>query len=75
LAALVRGLDTDPVRRTLIAGMVAFARDAGCILLTEGIETDSELAALRGLGVSLRQGYLLGRPAPIQAIVWAQAAA
>jgi EAL domain-containing protein (putative c-di-GMP-specific phosphodiesterase class I) len=72
---LVRDLDTDPVRRALISGMVSFAREAGCILLAEGIETASELAALRVLGVSLGQGYLLGRPARIEAIVEGQAAA
>ena len=73
--ALVRDLDTDPVRRALISGMVSFARDAGCVLLAEGIETESELAALRALGVSLGQGYLLGRPERIEAIVEGQAAA
>jgi EAL domain-containing protein (putative c-di-GMP-specific phosphodiesterase class I) len=72
--ALVRGVDADPVRRALIAGMVSFARDAGCVLLAEGIETDSELAALRALGVSLGQGYLLGRPMRIEDIVQGRAA-
>jgi EAL domain-containing protein (putative c-di-GMP-specific phosphodiesterase class I) len=73
--ALVRDLDTDPVRRALISGMVSFAREAGCVLLAEGIETDSELASLRTLGVSLGQGYLLGRPARIEAIVEGRVAA
>jgi EAL domain-containing protein (putative c-di-GMP-specific phosphodiesterase class I) len=71
----VRDLDTDPVRRALISGMVSFARDAGFVLLAEGIETESELVALRALGVSLGQGYLLGRPARIESIVEEQAAA
>ena len=65
--ALVRNVDTDPVRRALIAGMVAFAQEGGCVLLAEGIETDAELATLRTLGVSLGQGYLLGKPLPIEA--------
>jgi EAL domain-containing protein (putative c-di-GMP-specific phosphodiesterase class I) len=73
--SLVRDLDTDPVRRALISGMVSFARDAGFVLLAEGIETESELVALRALGVSLGQGYLLGRPARIESIVEEQAAA
>ena len=73
--ALVRDLDTDPVRRALIAGMASFAREAGCVLLAEGIETEAELAALRVLGVSLGQGYLLGKPSRIDVIVSGQAAA
>jgi EAL domain-containing protein (putative c-di-GMP-specific phosphodiesterase class I) len=72
--ALVRGVDGDPVRRALVAGMVAFAREGGCSLLAEGIETDSELSTLQTLGVALGQGYLLGRPASIDALPAARAA-
>jgi EAL domain-containing protein (putative c-di-GMP-specific phosphodiesterase class I) len=66
--ALVHGVDSDPVRRALIASMVAFGRETGSTLLAEGIETEAELAALRVLGVTLGQGFLLGRPAAIDAI-------
>ncbi len=59
---LVSGVDADPSRRALIAGFVHFARDAGFVLVAEGIETPAELACLRTLGVHLGQGYLLGRP-------------
>jgi len=34
-------------------------------MLGEGIESEHELATLEGLGVTLGQGYLFGRPAPI----------
>jgi EAL domain-containing protein (putative c-di-GMP-specific phosphodiesterase class I) len=70
--ALVRGVDGDPVRRALISSMVLFAVEAGSTLLAEGIETAAELATLRALGVPLGQGFLLGRPAPIEAIVAAE---
>jgi len=62
--SLVRGIDADPVRQALIAGMRFFAERTDCRLLAEGIETEAELATLAELGVSLGQGYLLGRPAP-----------
>jgi hypothetical protein len=39
--------------------------EAGCSLIAEGIETEAERTALRSLAVSLGQGYLLGRPAPL----------
>jgi EAL domain-containing protein (putative c-di-GMP-specific phosphodiesterase class I) len=60
--SLVRGIDADPVRQALIAGMRFFAERTDCRLLAEGIETEAELATLAGLGVLLGQGYLLGRP-------------
>jgi EAL domain-containing protein (putative c-di-GMP-specific phosphodiesterase class I) len=66
--SLVRAVDKDAARRAMIGGMVAFARDAGCALIAEGIETPGELATLQELGVRFGQGYLLGRPAPVDAI-------
>jgi EAL domain-containing protein (putative c-di-GMP-specific phosphodiesterase class I)/DNA-binding NarL/FixJ family response regulator len=58
----VRGIDRDPVRRALVSGLVYFASETGCELIAEGIETEEELTALRGLGIQLGQGYFLGRP-------------
>lgn len=60
--SLVRGIDGDPVRQALIAGMRFFAERTDCRLLAEGIETEAELATLAELGVPLGQGFLLGRP-------------
>jgi EAL domain-containing protein (putative c-di-GMP-specific phosphodiesterase class I)/CheY-like chemotaxis protein len=60
----VRGIDRDPVRRALVSGLVYFGQETGCELIAEGIETEDELVAIRGLGIQLGQGYLLGRPAP-----------
>ena len=60
--SLVRGIDADPVRQALIAGMLFFSEKTDCRLLAEGIETEAELATLAKIGVPLGQGYLLGRP-------------
>jgi PAS domain S-box-containing protein len=65
---LVRGVDLDAARQALIAGMVHFANETGCVLVAEGIETEAERRALRRLGVSFGQGYLLGRPAPAEVL-------
>jgi EAL domain-containing protein (putative c-di-GMP-specific phosphodiesterase class I) len=62
----VHNIDRDPVRRSLVTGLAYFARATGCELIAEGIETSAELAAVRELGISYGQGYLLGRPAPPQ---------
>ena len=60
---LVRGIDTDPIRQALVAGMDFFALKTGCTLIAEGIETENERETLRSLAIELGQGYLLGHPA------------
>jgi EAL domain-containing protein (putative c-di-GMP-specific phosphodiesterase class I) len=62
---LTRGIDVDRARRALALGFVPFAAELGCSVVAEGIETRGELDALRSLGVSLGQGYFLGRPAAL----------
>ena len=62
---LVRGVDKDPGRQAVVAGLVHFATRTGCKVLAEGIETEAELATVMELGVTLGQGYLLARPAPV----------
>jgi EAL domain-containing protein (putative c-di-GMP-specific phosphodiesterase class I) len=62
--SLVREIDADTARQALVAGMRYFAEQTNCQLLGEGIETAAERETLGRLGVSLGQGYLLGRPAP-----------
>ena len=66
---LVHRIDRDEVRQALVAGIVYFARRSGCRLVAEGIETDAERSWLQELGVELGQGYLLGRPAPVDRVV------
>jgi EAL domain-containing protein (putative c-di-GMP-specific phosphodiesterase class I) len=60
--ALTRGIDRDPVRRSLAAALVAFGRDTGSTIVAEGVETAEELAVLASLGVPWAQGYHLARP-------------
>lgn len=61
--AVVRGVDTSPPRQAIVDAMVALCRRLRIGLIAVGIETDGELRMLRGLGVRLAQGYLIGRPA------------
>ncbi|MGD0863412.1 MAG: EAL domain-containing protein [Candidatus Limnocylindrales bacterium] len=63
--SLVTGLESDYARHAMIAGLRHFARATGFRLIAEGIETDPELAILRALDVQLGQGFLLGRPLPV----------
>jgi EAL domain-containing protein (putative c-di-GMP-specific phosphodiesterase class I) len=60
---LVTGINADPIRQALVAGMLHFATSIGVEIIAEGVETEAERLTLRQLGVALGQGFLFGRPA------------
>ena len=64
--SLMAGIESDEARQAMIVGLCHFAQVTGCRLIVEGIETDRELKVLRGLAIELGQGYLLGRPLPLE---------
>jgi EAL domain-containing protein (putative c-di-GMP-specific phosphodiesterase class I)/DNA-binding response OmpR family regulator len=59
---LVRGIDADPLRQALVAGLAYFARRSGQRLIAEGVERQEEADALVEIGVEFAQGFLFGRP-------------
>jgi PAS domain S-box-containing protein len=67
--SLIASLESDEARQAMIVGLRHFARSVDCQLIAEGIETEAELAVLRGLDVGLGQGYLLGRPERVQELI------
>lgn len=67
--ALTTGIDHDPVRRALASSLVTFAEETGSHIVAEGIETASELAVLRSLGIRYGQGFYLGRPSSLDALL------
>jgi EAL domain-containing protein (putative c-di-GMP-specific phosphodiesterase class I) len=60
---VVHGVSRNDAKQALVEAFVSFGRRIGAHLLAEGIERRADLVALKGLGVELGQGYLLGRPA------------
>lgn len=64
--SLTQGIDQDPQRRALASALIAFARETGCSIVAEGVESAGELELLKRLGADKVQGYLLGRPMPLQ---------
>lgn len=62
---LTRNIEGDPARRAITSAMVHFARDIGCKLVAEGIETEAERDTLASLGVDNGQGYYFARPLPV----------
>lgn len=59
---LVRGLDASLPRRIIVSGVNRMCETLGITLIAEGIETQAELDALRGIGIRYIQGYLFARP-------------
>ncbi len=60
--SLIRDVDSVPVKRAIVHHMVRLLDERGIISLAEGVETDSEFATLREIGVSLIQGFLIAPP-------------
>jgi diguanylate cyclase (GGDEF)-like protein len=54
----------DPGDAAIVATVVALARALGLNTVAEGVETTEQLAAVRGEGCDLVQGYLFSRPVP-----------
>ncbi|WP_183095794.1 bifunctional diguanylate cyclase/phosphodiesterase [Nocardioides stalactiti] len=63
--SLVQGIDVDPMLQAAVGAARVFAEQTGATVVAEGIETPAERECLTHLGVTLGQGYLLGRPAPL----------
>jgi EAL domain-containing protein (putative c-di-GMP-specific phosphodiesterase class I)/DNA-binding NarL/FixJ family response regulator len=62
--SLCRGIDRDPARRAMARALAGFAAETGSTVIAEGLESDTDVEALRELEVTLGQGYALGRPTP-----------
>jgi EAL domain-containing protein (putative c-di-GMP-specific phosphodiesterase class I) len=59
---LVHGLADDHARRVAVSAFVLLALDLNAMVVAEGLERPTDLAALCDLGVDAAQGFLLGRP-------------
>lgn len=66
--SLVRGVDQNPTKRSIVQHLVAMSHDSGALVVAEGVETEAERLALVSLECDFLQGYLLGRP--VKALPW-----
>lgn len=60
---LIRGIDTETPKQTIIKGVMAMAAGLGVTVLAEGIESEEESTFLYSIGIALQQGYWFARPA------------
>lgn len=52
--------------RTVVESIVSICNKMQIAVVAEGIETEEQLAALRGCGVELAQGFLFSKPIPME---------
>lgn len=60
--ALVRGIDKDRVRRSIIQGILYVCREIEIKVIAEGIETEDEFKVLKDMGINYIQGYYFCKP-------------
>ncbi|MEX2516343.1 MAG: EAL domain-containing protein [Gammaproteobacteria bacterium] len=61
--ALVRNIHDDPIRESIVEGIVGVCKKLNIRVIAEGVETEAELEALQRLNIALFQGYYFARPA------------
>ncbi|MCZ2806726.1 EAL domain-containing protein [Modestobacter sp. VKM Ac-2983] len=67
--SLLSRVDRDPYSRAVCQAVVSLAETLGIDVVAEGVETTSQLAALRTLGCGYAQGFLLARPIGLAGLV------
>ena len=67
--SLVTELETNSTARAMMRAVIALGKSLGVHVLAEGVETAEQLAILRAKGCDEIQGYLLGRPVPIDELL------
>ncbi|WP_244471870.1 putative bifunctional diguanylate cyclase/phosphodiesterase [Rhizobium phaseoli] len=71
--SFVASFETNDKQDKVIKAIIALGAGLGVAITAEGIEEESQLQRLQDLGCDIGQGYLLGRPAPIEEIAADQA--
>lgn len=64
-----QAVEHDRLAGSFVESVLAIARDLDLKLVAEGVETESQVTALRRLGVSLFQGYYFSKPLDSKAFV------
>ena len=64
--SIVHNISSCQRNRRLMRGIVEIAQSLGQDIVAEGIESASQLQAVQASGATCGQGFLLGRPAPLE---------
>jgi EAL domain-containing protein (putative c-di-GMP-specific phosphodiesterase class I) len=63
------GVEHETARQAAIRSLVEFAKQHGCTIIAEGIETAAQRDALVACGVPFGQGFYLGKPVPVERVL------
>ena len=61
----IADIHQDPHKVQFVRSIKLLAEGAHTCVIAEGVETPSELAVLKDLGIRFAQGFLIGRPSPV----------
>lgn len=64
--SLIAGIDANDRSMAIVTSMVRLCHDLGLSVTAEGVERPSQLNMLQALGGVDVQGYLIGRPEPLE---------
>ncbi|GJE50993.1 putative signaling protein [Methylobacterium tardum] len=64
--SFIKAVHSNPQGAAIVRSVLGLGRGLGLAVVAEGVETDEELSFLAAEHCTLAQGYLLGRPAPIE---------
>jgi EAL domain-containing protein (putative c-di-GMP-specific phosphodiesterase class I)/HAMP domain-containing protein len=67
--AFVMSLDESAKDALLVKSTIDLAHSLGMTVTAEGVETQTALALLRGMGCDTAQGYLIARPLALPALI------
>jgi diguanylate cyclase (GGDEF)-like protein len=67
--SFVAGVQENSNSRAIVSGIIRMAKDLGCTVTAEGVETEEQLRILETLGCDRAQGFLIARPVPITTLL------
>ena len=68
--SFVQGFPDRRECAAIVQSVIALARALDMTITAEGVETRAQFEALQAVGVEFIQGYLFGRPVPLQRLDW-----
>lgn len=64
--SVIQDIDKNPVKESMLKGLLLVAKETGSLVVAEGIENAEEASVLSRNNVDLAQGYFFARPESLQ---------